>query len=236
MATRISSAPGASGTENGFVVDGAEITNFRTGQLISIKGLPPITAIFKRIEEHQKSLRSLSADLTLTKFDSKLSQTEIKQGTVKQLPQTNDLSLRIDWTMPETESLSIVKNQYVSYLPTSQTANTGTLSDEQKNAWVIFSNLSKEKLSANYTIKYLGEEKVSGTIPAWHLELTPKTATTHKTVELWIDGNGMVIQTKITETGGDWTAILLINLQKNVSVNPADFKIALPKETKITKN
>ncbi len=226
---------GASGSENVFVVDGAEITNFRTGQLNSTNGLPLITAIFKRMEEHQKSLKSLIADLTLTRFDSKLSQTDIKQGTVKQLPQTSDFSLRIDWTTPETESLSIVKNQYLSYLPTSQTANTGTLSDEQKNAWVIFSNLSKEKIKANYTIKYTGEEKVNGTIPAWHLELTPKTASNYKTIELWIDGNGMVIQTKIIETGGDWTKILLINLQKNVSVSSTDFKIALPKGTKIIK-
>jgi Ca-activated chloride channel family protein len=227
---------GSSGAENVMVIDGAEVTGFRTGQLNSNNALPPITAIFKRMDEHQKALKSLLANITMTKFDSVLSQTETSEGTVKYLPQADNYALRIDWTKPKTEILSIVKDRYVFYQPALKTAITGKTGENQKNVFLTFSNLTKEKLKENYSVKYLGEEKVSGNISAWHLELTPKTASNYKTAELWVDGNGMIIQVKLTENNGDWSSILLSNPQKNVSIGAADFKIDLPKETKIARN
>ncbi|MGI8884760.1 MAG: LolA family protein, partial [Pyrinomonadaceae bacterium] len=110
------------------------------------------------------------------------------------------------------------------------------LLDSQKKVFASFFNLSREKLSENYNIKYLGRENVGGSIPAWHLELTPKVPGNLKTIEIWIDGSGMPLQTKITENNGDWINILLSNLQKNAAVNASDFKITLPKETKIIRN
>ncbi|MDQ3129458.1 MAG: outer-membrane lipoprotein carrier protein LolA [Acidobacteriota bacterium] len=96
-----------------------------------------------------------------------------------------------------------------------------------------FFNLSREKLTGFFNIKYLGRESVGGNIPAWQLELTPKTPGNYKAIEIWIDANGMPLQAKITENNGDWTNILLSNPQKNAAVNASDFKIILPKETKI---
>src|SRR6185369_8251140 len=122
------------------------------------------------------------------------------------------------------------------FLPDAKTAYQGTIADYQKNAFVIFSNLSKEKLKTNYILRYTGEEKVSGTIPAWHLELTSKTAKSYAKIELWVNGDGMPIQSKFTENNGDWTIVLLSNLQKNIKINATDFKIDLPKDTKIIRN
>jgi len=222
---------GTSGTENALVIDGKDVekipANEESGGVIG--------AILKRIEAHQKALRTLRADMTMTKFDARLSETDIKQGSVKFMPQSNDYWLRIDSTNPAPESFSIIGNQYLVYLPNQKSASAGTMSDAQKNEFVIFSHLTKGKLKETYDIKYLGEDKVNGITPAWHLELTPKTKSRYKTIELWVDADGMIIQSKSVETNGDWSNISLTNLQKNVQIQAIDFKIVLPKDTKIIK-
>ncbi len=97
---------------------------------------------------------------------------------------------------------------------------------------MAFINMSKEQLKTNYTIKYLGQENVSGGTPTWHLELMPKAATSYKSAELWVDGNGMPIQAKVIENNKDSTTIFLSSLQKNVALKTDVFVIKLPKDTK----
>ncbi len=201
----------------------------------SVPVFAQLSEILKRIEQHQKALKSLSADLTIAKFSLQFGGTYTKECVIKFLP-VNDYSLRIDSTKPSAESFLVIKNQYLLYQPDFKLAYTGIMTDSQKNTLVLFSFLLKDKLKANYNLKYLGEEKVNGAIPAWHLELTPKIATNYKTVELWVDGNGMPIQSKIIENNGDWTTVFLGNLQKNISIKVSDFKIDLPKATKLIKN
>jgi outer membrane lipoprotein-sorting protein len=92
--------------------------------------------------------------------------------------------------------------------------------------------MSKAQLQANYNIAYLGQENV-GAVPTWHLELIPKTANNFKKADLWVDGNGMPIQARVTENNSDTTTIMLSNLQKNVSINVAEIPIRLPKKIKI---
>lgn len=100
------------------------------------------------------------------------------------------------------------------------------------NSAMAFMNMSKAQLQANYTINYLGQENV-GTAPTWHLELIPKTATSYKSAELWVDGNGMPIQAKVTENNSDTTTVLLYNLEKNVSIRGSDIQIHVPKGVKV---
>jgi outer membrane lipoprotein-sorting protein len=230
---------GSDSPENTLVVESRELPVLTSGQDDSDSKMPnagALTEILKRMEAHQKALRTLHADLTMTKFNAQLSETEIKQGAVKFIPQTNDYWLRIDSTNPVPESFSIIGNQYLVYLPNQKTARMGTITDTQKNEFVIFSQLAKGKLKEIYEVKYLGAEKVNGIIPAWHLELTPKTKSGSKTIELWVDASGMIIQSKSTETNGDWSNISLTNLQKNVRIQATDCRIALPGDTKIVKN
>lgn len=199
-------------------------------------GQSPLQEILKRMDTHYKSLKTLQADITITKFSVQLGGTYTKEGVIKFVLQGNEYWLKIDSTNPAAESFLIVKNEYLIYLPSLNTAYTGTTTDSQKDMLLIFSNLSKERLKAEYSVIYSGQEKVNGTISAWHLELTPKTAKSYKTIELWINANGMPIQSSIIEDNGDWTNVLLGNPQKNITVKGSDFKIDLPKGIKLIKN
>ncbi|HVE57060.1 MAG TPA: outer-membrane lipoprotein carrier protein LolA [Pyrinomonadaceae bacterium] len=201
-----------------------------------------INDILKRMDEHYKALKSLQANISREINNPQLGDDPDKMsGTISLLPgKGRNLSFRLDWTQPRTEIISVVNGQYVLYTPNIKQAYTGS-SDSQKvqgkggNALKVIS-MSKEEIKANYTVEYLGQEKISSGIPTWHLKLTPKVKADYKFADIWVDGNGMPLQAKITQSNDTTDSILLTNLKKNVSINGSIFKVSLPKDTKIVKS
>lgn len=198
-----------------------------------------LNKILERMEAHRNTLTSLRSDITMVKFNNQLEESDTYQGTTIYLPgKGRDALVRIDWVKPRRESLAVVNKEYVLYNAALKQAIVGKVNDTTKNNAqannaLAFMNMSKDQLKANYSVKYIGEEKISGGIPVWHLELTPKIASSYKSADLWVDGNGMPIQAKVTEKNGDSTTILLSNLQKNGTIKASVFKIDLPKGTKV---
>ncbi len=198
----------------------------------------PLNEILKRMDEHNKALTTLQSNVKMDKFNSQLGEHDVYEGTAKYLPlKGRDALVRIDWAKPVQESLAVINKQYTLYRPRLRQAIIGKVDSAKSggkgaNNALAFINMSKEQLRSNYTIKYIGLENVSGGTPTWHLELTPKTATSYKSAELWVDGNGMPIQAKVIENNKDATTIFLSNLQKNISLKTDVFVIKLPKDTK----
>ena len=219
--------------------------------ILAFSGIPalaqkptPILEILKRIDAHRKALKSLTANITIAKFSVSFGGNYIKEGAIKFLPGKTDYSLRMDSTKPATELFLIVNGQYVLYqpnpdeiyFPSPKSAFTGKLTDSQKNTLVIFSMLTTGIIKTDYAkILYLGQEKVN-TTPVWHLALTPKTVSGYETLELWVDGNGMLIRSKIVENKSEATTVFLESLQKNIKMKVTEFKASLPKGTDIIKN
>lgn len=67
----------------------------------------------------------------------------------------------------------------------------------------------------------------------WHLRLTPKNSENFKSIEAWIDIDGMPRQIRIAEKNNDTTTVELSEIQKNIPVDAAALAITLPKGTKI---
>lgn len=198
-----------------------------------------INEILNRMDAHYKALTSLRTNVTYEKYDSVLQDATTRQGKAIYLLQKGKNPLiRIDWIKPE-ESLAVVNKKYILYQPKLKQAFVGS-TDNMKNkdsssvsSPLAFINMSKEELKANYSIKYIGEESVSGGTSTWHLELTPKTAQKYKLADLWVDGNGMPIQMKITATNNDTETVLLTGLEKNITIKPSVFQINPPSGTAI---
>ncbi len=196
--------------------------------------------VLKRMEAHRKTLTSLRTNVKMDKYNPQIDSHDTTEGTAVYLPaKGRDALVRIDWTKPVQETLSVVNKKYVIYTPRRGQAITGN-ADQAKgsgkaNNLFAFVTMSKEKLKANFTIKYLGQENVVGNVPTWHLEMTPKNAASYKfkSAETWVDGNGMPLQIKITESNNDTTTLLFFNLQKNATIKASVFKVDLPKGTKI---
>jgi outer membrane lipoprotein-sorting protein len=196
--------------------------------------------ILKRMEAHRQSLTSLQANVKMAKFNSQLNETDITEGTTMYLPvKGRDALVRIDWTKPVQETLSVVNKQYVLYRPRLKQAIVGKADQNNKNVKsnnaLAFMNMSREQLKANYNIQYLGQGTVGGNIQTWHLKLTPKTASNYQYAEIWVDIDGMPRQAKVVESNNDSTTVLLTNLQKNVNLKADIFKVNLGKDVVIVK-
>lgn len=192
--------------------------------------------ILKRMETNRNNLQSLRSGVMMVKYDSVLKVPDTTLGTAIYVPlKGRDALVRIDWKKPD-ETLTVANGTYTLYRPRLKQAIIGNAKKAKgkgtaSNA-LSFINMSKAELKANFTIKYLGEETVNGDTQTWHLELTPKTAQSYKSAELWVDSNGMPIQAKVIENNNDTTTVLLSNLEKNVAVNTKVFILVLPDDVK----
>ncbi len=183
-----------------------------------------INEILKRMEVYRVNLTSLESNLTMFKFDPVIKKTDTTQGTLKYAAVRDkkgkdvDAAIRIDWVKPE-EILSVVKGKYVLYRPRLNVYYAGK--SDSKNAKdkggdaLKFMNMSKKELQANYSVQYLGEEKLEGGTAVLHLQLTPKTASKYKVADVWVDTDGGIHQFRITMQSGDYTAFRLSNMKKN---------------------
>ncbi len=192
--------------------------------------------ILRRMDMNNKSLQSLASSVTMVKTNTQLGVSDTSVGATSYLTKTSKRYIRIDWTKPVEEKISVIGDDYELYRPRLNQVITGKVGKAKNSASVggalSFMNMSKEQLKANYDVRYLGEEQISGGIPTWHLELTPKAATTYKMAELWVDGNGMPLQAKIVENNSDTTTVLLSNIQKNPTLKGEIFKLNYPSTVK----
>lgn len=204
------------------------------------QGGNPLPEVLRRMEVNRNSMKTLRSSVTMVKYNDQLKESDTTEGTAVYIPaKGRDAYVRIDWTKPVQESLSVVNGKYVLYRPRLKQAITGNAKDAKgngkANSALAFMNMSKDQLKANYSIKYLGQEDVKGGIPTWHLELTPKTATNFKSAELWVDGDGMPIQAKVVENNNDSTTVLLSNFEKNATIDASKIQVKVPDGTKIIK-
>jgi outer membrane lipoprotein-sorting protein len=197
-----------------------------------------LNEILKRMDEHHKALTSLQARVIMEKYNAQLDETDVTEGIVKYLPKTSKrpMYIRLDWTKPVAEQISVIGNTYTLYRPRLNQVYVGKTDEARNNAKVGnalgFISMSRQELKANYTVNYLGKEKIRGDIETWHLELIPKKPTNYKSAYLWVDVDGMPRQARVVESNGDTTTILLYDIQKNITLNGADFEIKYPANIK----
>src|SRR5688572_4485922 len=157
-----------------------------------------INEFLKRKEAYRVRVTSLESNLMMIKYDPVIKKSDVTQGALKYAAERDKkgtdvgAAIRIDWVKPE-ETLSVVKGKYVLYRPRLNVYYTGKA--DSKNAKdkggdaLKFMNMSKKELQANYSVQYLGEEKLDGTA-VFHLQLTPKTASNYQNADVWIDSDG----------------------------------------------
>lgn len=193
-----------------------------------------INEILKRMETYRVNLTTLESNLTMVKYDPVIKKADITQGTLKYAAVRDkkgkdiDAAIRIDWVKPE-EILSVVKGKYILYRPRLKQYLEGKA--DSKNAKnkggdaLKFMNMSKKELQDNYSVQYLGPEKLEGGVDVLHLKLTPKTASKYKSADVWVDANGAIHQFKVTMESGDYTAFRLTNIQPNPRFSGDVFKV-----------
>jgi outer membrane lipoprotein-sorting protein len=203
---------------------------------VSAQGV--LREILQRMDSNNKALISLKSTIKMKKVNAQLNESDLSEGDLSYLPgkTQKQIYVRIDWTKPVAESLAIANGKYVLYRPRTKQAITGSVDsakDSSKSGGALaFMTMSKAQLSANYDVKYKGQETVAGS-DAHHLVLTPKTGTSYKSADLWVNNDGMPVQATVVEKNNDSTTILLTNIKRNATVKTKVFKISPPKGTAI---
>lgn len=202
------------------------------------KAQGPLTEILRRMDLNNKSLQSLQAGVTMVKVNTQLGEKDTSVGTTSYLPKTakHDKYVRIDWTKPVEEKVAVVGDAYELWRVRLNQVIVGKASQASNGAAaggaLGFMSMSRDQLKENYEVTYLGDEKLSSGTTTFHLQLTPKTKTSYKSAELWVDGDGMPQQAKIIEANNDTTTVLLTNIQKNVTLQASIFKLGYPSSVK----
>jgi len=201
----------------------------------------PLGEILKRMDNFNKGLSSLKSSVTMVKTNAQLGESDTSVGTTSYLPKSGKrvMYVRVDWTRPVEENIVVIGESYQLFRPKLNQVITGRTTGAKNNAAVGgalgFMSMSREQLKANYDVRYIGEETISGGTKTFHLELTPKTATSYKLADLWVNADGFPQQAKITERNNDTTTVLLTDVKTNVRTDTAIFKLNLPKNVQKVK-
>ncbi len=201
-----------------------------------------VSSILNKMDRNRRSLSSLRAGLTMQKYNSQIGEDDMSFGEVAYVAGSGrDANVRVDWTKPVRESLSVTGGQYTLYRPRLGQAYQGSARGQGKNGKVnsVLSfafNMTGSEAKNQFNVSYEGDGTLeSGGPHVWWLKLTPRGNASYKFAEVWVDDSGMPIQTRVTEKNGDSTLVRLNNIQRNARVSVEEIKIPLPAGTKIVK-
>jgi outer membrane lipoprotein-sorting protein len=200
-----------------------------------------VRALYGKMGENQKTLRSLKTTVRMERFNTQLGiPDDAREGTALYVPAgAKNANVRIDWTKGAQETLSVVDGKYMLYQPRLGQVIEGKTKEVQKRdagSALSFINMTPAQLKQNFDAKWLGQEVVANVHSAYKMKLTPKTPQSFKEADIWVNESGMPVQIKLYEKNGDVTTVLLLDIQKNASINKNQLKLSnLPKEVKRVK-
>jgi outer membrane lipoprotein-sorting protein len=192
------------------------------------------------MEKNRASLKTLRAGISMVKYNSQLGVEDKYNGVVIYMPTGGrQAAVRIDWSSPRREVLSVNNNKYTIFRPALKVAYTGNASSKGNQARGIMDmvNMSRQQLETRFQpVKDVREETLWGGVSTIHLTLVPKGDAGYKYAEVWIDNAGMPVQTKIVEKNDDSTTVRLTGMEKNQKISASEFEVKLDPNTKIVKS
>lgn len=200
-----------------------------------------VSSVLNRMERNRQTLKSLKASLSMEKYNAQLRDKDNYNGWVLYQPASGrDASVRIEWQQPRHEILAVSKGQYTLYRPSLRQAmvgKSGSMKGKAGAGGVLdMMYMSKAQLEARFQpVQDVREETLWGGVSTIHLTLVPKGDSSFKYAEIWVDGGGMPVQTKIVEKNGDATTMRLSGLERNLKINSDEFNLKLDSSVKIVK-
>lgn len=195
------------------------------------------SSVLTKMQRNQQTLKTLSADISMEKYNSQLRDSDKYYGTIKYIPVAGRSAfVRLEWSKPQHELLAIANGAYVLYRPRLNQAIVGTtnsIKSGKDNDVLALLNMSASQLRARFgDFQDTREETLWGGVKAYHMKAVPKTVASYKYIEVWVDDNGMPVQTKMVEKNDDSTTVRLSNIARNQNIDKKEFTIDLPSNVK----
>ncbi len=196
-----------------------------------------VSSILSKMEKNRQNLRSLSADISMEKYNSQLGESEKYYGNIRYIPAGRGAALvRLDWNKPQQEILVVANGGYMLYRPRLKQVIIGTTNSVRSakdNDVLALLNMSAAALRSRFgDFQDEREETLWGGIHTTHLKAVPKTAASYKYIEVWVDDSGMPVQTKMVEKNDDSTTMRLSNVARNADIPASVFKLDLDSSVK----
>ncbi len=197
-----------------------------------------LTGVLNKMETAHKQMKSLKAELIQQKTNPQIGSTDTDYGVVLYKPGAGKEKgkLRIDYTRPSKDIVSVVGENVTFYQPRINQVFKGALNKLSKGkAGVNLVGLdgSLKTLTANYNIDFVKDENINGQMTTL-LRLTPKSGGSYTAIDLWVNQqNWLPAQWKMFERNGDFTLITLKNTQLNANIADADFAVKIPNGAKV---
>jgi outer membrane lipoprotein-sorting protein len=201
-----------------------------------------VSSILGRMEKNKRNLKSLRASISMTKYNSQLRDSDAYQGLVLYIPGAAGNSssfVRLEWTRPQHEILAVANGSYTLYRPRLNQAyrgKTGAIKSQKDSDVLSLMNMSAAQLRTRFgDFQDVHDETLWGGVWTQHFKVTPKGGASYKYIEVWVDKDGMPVQTKMVEKNDDSTTVRLTNVERNASIPMDQFKIDLDSKVKIVK-
>jgi outer membrane lipoprotein-sorting protein len=199
-----------------------------------------VSSLYTRMQRNQQTLKSLSADISMDKYNSQIRDSDKFYGTVKYIPVGGKSAfVRLEWTKPQHEILAVANGAYILYRPRLNMAYVGTTNSIKsgKDSDVLaLLNMSTTQLRARFgDLQDVRDENLWGGVATTHFKAVPKSAASYNYIEVWVDASGMPVQTKMVEKNNDSTTVRLTNVAKNQTIDKGVFELKLDSSVKKVK-
>ena len=201
-----------------------------------------VSSIMSRLEKNKRSLKSMRANISMIKYNSQLRDNDMYSGVVLYIPGasgTNSAFVRLEWQRPQHEILAVANGSYTLYRPRLKQAyqgKTGRIKSERDSDVLALMNMSAAQLRTKFgEFQDVREETLGGGVWTQHFKAIPSGAASYQYIEVWVDKDGMPVQTKMVEKNNDSTTVRLSNVERNPSLPMDQFKLSLDSSVKIIK-
>lgn len=201
-----------------------------------------VSSVLSRMERAKQNLKTLRANINMSKYNSQLRDTEQFNGVVLYIPGAAGSAsafVRLEWTKPQHEILTVGNGSYSLYRPRLNMVmegKTGSIKSEKDGDVLALMNMSATQLRTKFgNFQDEREETLWGGVHTTHFTAVPKTAASYKYIEIWVDDSGMPVQTKMVEKNDDSTTVRLTNVEKNQTIPMDQFKQKLDANVKHVK-
>ncbi|MDQ3753765.1 MAG: outer-membrane lipoprotein carrier protein LolA [Acidobacteriota bacterium] len=199
-----------------------------------------VSSIINRMERNRRDLKSLRAQVSMTKYNAQIRDEDKFGGEVRYMPgKGRNAFVRVDWQYPQKESLAVIDGKYTLLRQRLKMAYVGDANSNRNKVGSVVGfglNVTRQQLASNYEPpQYLGEETLWGGVRTTHLKIVPKGGARFKYAEIWVDMQGMPVQTKVIEKNDDATTVRLTDVQRNPALSTDEFKVQLGSDIKIVR-
>ena len=196
-----------------------------------------LNALLQKMEKAHQELKSLKAELKQQKINPQIGSTDTDYGTLIYKPAVGGKGrMRIDYTRPDTRTVSVVGENFVFYQPRINQVVKTTLAKASKGRTSGYTSIigldgSVKNMAGNYNIQIVKDEVINGQMTT-QLHLVPKTPGQITSLDIWVSHqNYLPVQQKFIERNGDYTIVQLINLETNIKLADEAFIVKYPSST-----